>query len=104
MTLLVTNQKNCSGRLEVQSSDIRIVSEDSQEMFLEYAHYLPERAVMSIVNKLREFVMEEMADVDLKTPLNAANVASHFNAINEGVTSPAPLPHQKHICPNKNDS
>lgn len=71
-------------RAEIQSSAIKIVSEGSQEMFLEYAHYLPERAVMSIVRKLRDLVIEELGSVELKSPVTVEEILSHARNINAG--------------------
>ena len=60
------------------------VSEGSQEMFLEYAHYLPERAVLTVVAKLRELVADELNGRDLKSALDSDAVLEHTTRINEG--------------------
>ena len=72
-------------RADQNPSSVRLVSEGSQEMFLEYAHYLPERAVTAVVTKLRELVSEELKDVELKAVLDFQSVTEHATSINEGM-------------------
>jgi len=65
-------------------------------MFLEYAHYLPERSSVRVVGRMKELVAVQLAGVDLRAPLNADQVIEHITALNEGVHPvkhpPAPAP------------
>ena len=53
-------------------------------MFLEYAHYLPERSSFRVVTKMKELVAAELAGVDLRDTLSADAVIEHMTAVNEG--------------------
>ena len=66
----------------------RHITERSQEMFLEYAHYLPERSSFRVVTKMKELVAAELAGVELRDTLSADAVIEHMTAVNEGNTLP----------------
>lgn len=89
LDLLLRVQLNILGRhLFVQQQwsgrgQGRRITERSQEMFLEYAHYLPERSSFRVVSRMKELVAVELADVDLRAPLNADQAMQHFTSLNE---------------------
>ena len=66
----------------------RKVTERAQEMFLEYAHYLPERATERIVAHMREAVSRELNDMDLSHPLDGPAVLAHASSIHSGMWPP----------------
>ena len=59
----------------------RRITERSQEMFLEYAHYLPERATLKIVQRMQQLASTELQQVDLRTPMDADQVLRHISSI-----------------------
>ena len=62
----------------------RMVTERAQEMFLEYAHYLPERATLKVVQQIQGMVASELDTLDLRTPMDAAAVIDHLSNIHDG--------------------
>lgn len=53
-------------------------------MFLEYAHYLPERATLKVVQRVQEMVASELDSLDLRTPMDADAVIEHLSHIHSG--------------------
>lgn len=53
-------------------------------MFLEYAHYLPERATLKVVEQIRGMVSSELESFDLKTPLNADAIVDCLSHVHSG--------------------
>lgn len=62
----------------------RRVTERAQEMFLEYAHYLPERATLKVVQKVQDMVASELDSLDLRTPMDADAVIEHLSHVHSG--------------------
>ena len=62
----------------------RRVTERAQEMFLEYAHYLPERATLKVVHRVQDMVASELGSRDLRTPMTADAVIEHLSHIHSG--------------------
>ena len=60
------------------------MTERAQEMFLEYAHYLPERATLKVVQKVQDMVASELDSLDLRTPMDADAVIEHLSHIHSG--------------------
>ena len=63
----------------------RRVTERAQEMFLEYAHYLPERATIKVVQKVQDMVATELNSLDLRTPMTADAVIEHLSNVHSGI-------------------
>lgn len=66
----------------------------AQELFIEYAHYLPERACDAIVGRMRELVDAEIGSTDLSTPMDASAVLHHTSSILSGEEVP---PQRNHL-------
>ena len=67
----------------------RRVTERAQEMFLEYAHYLPERATLRIVQQMQSLAATELASLDLKAPVDAASLVDRMSKVHAGAGATA---------------
>ena len=56
----------------------------AQELFLEVAHYLPEKGARSVVARLQQAVQDALGDVTLDHPLSRGQVLDCLSAVHAG--------------------
>ena len=60
------------------------VTKRAQELFLEVAHYLPEKGAQAVVLRLQQAVQDALGDVGLDQPLTSAQVLDCLSAVHAG--------------------
>ena len=83
-SVFVTHVTTASRNGWSSQAPARRVTERAQEMFLEYAHYLPERATARVVARMKQAVAAALRSLDLSRPLDAAGLLAHASTIHSG--------------------